>query len=286
MKKVFLSFADSKMHRALNRIKRQALNMQVYDEAIVCNETNLSSDFREKFKDKLVPGSRGYGYWCWKPQIILQTLEKLNDGDILTYCDAGCHFNERGKKRLIEYFDIVTNDKFGILAFQGIVPIFHDGRKLSDLADKKWCKGDLLDHLGMRDLNTVTNSQTIGAGIIFFKKNSETMNFIEKWIKVFSENFSLIDDTPSKSANLEGFIEHRHDQAIFSLLCKLNNVKTISAYEYWYPRKENPYIPDWSALKYYPIHARRDKTSYSKFHTLIIKITSLFKRVIRKLIHR
>ena len=70
-------------------------------------------------------------------------------------------------------------------------------------------------------------------------------------------DFNLIDDTPSKSKNLKGFIEHRHDQAVFSILCKINSVDTLSAYEYWYPSKSKG-KPDWSILKDYPIHAKRD----------------------------
>ena len=40
------------------------------------------------------------------------------------------------------------------------------------------------------------------------------------WYNI-SLNHHLIDDTPSKSPNFKEFIEHRHDQSIFSLLTKL-----------------------------------------------------------------
>ena len=38
---------------------------------------------------------------------------------------------------------------------------------------------------------------------------------------IIRHDFSLLDDTPSKSPNLKGFQEHRHDQAIFSLLFEI-----------------------------------------------------------------
>ena len=77
----------------------------------------------------------------------------------------------------------------------------------------------------------------------------------------------ILDDTPSRSRNLEGFIEHRHDQAIFSLLCIQHKVMSLSSQETWYPKRFSagqltPSIslkPDWDALKYFPIHAKRDK---------------------------
>jgi hypothetical protein len=84
----------------------------------------------------------------------------------------------------------------------------------------------------------------------------------------------LIDDTPSSSPNKYGFIEHRHDQAIFSLLCIKYKVLTVSAYEYWYPKKGSLQIiaPDWAALKEFPIHAKRDKGINSFFELVRLKV--------------
>ena len=44
------------------------------------------------------------------------------------------------------------------------------------------------------------------------------------------------------------------------MLCVKNKIKTISAYEFWYPKKNsNKLEPDWDALYNFPIHAKRDK---------------------------
>ena len=43
-------------------------------------------------------------------------------------------------------------------------------------------------------------------------------------------------------------------------LMSKNKIKTISAYEFWYPKKNsNKLEPDWDALYNFPIHAKRDK---------------------------
>ena len=77
--------------------------------------------------------------------------------------------------------------------------------------------------------------------------------------QLLSHDFSLLDDTPSKSPNFKGFKEHRHDQAIFTLLCLKYNVPTLSSYEYWYPKASSYRLkPDWNSLKDFPIHAKRD----------------------------
>jgi hypothetical protein len=244
----------------------------------------LDKEFSVRFAEKLVHGSKGFGYWSWKPQVIRQALRKLQDGDILQYTDSGCHLNPNGMKRLNDYFEMAQKNNLGILAFQLKDPDYLLPKPTVgalDLAEFKWVKGDLLDYFGVRNRLDITQTQTIGAGIIFIRKCAQSVALVDQWCAVIESSFSLIDDTPSVSANLEGFIEHRHDQAIFSLLCKLNHVDTISAYEYWYPSAVNS-GPDWGILQNFPIHAKRDKDfgAIANFSLLIQRIVSKIKRMI------
>ncbi len=259
--------------------------MGVYDQTNILTENDLNDNFKKQFIQHLTTGSRGYGYWCWKPQIILQTLADMDDGDILQYTDAGCHLNIKGKNRLEEYFEIAANSPSGILAFQTKKPdppFVYDGRNLLDLRDYKWTKGDLLDYFDVRYRDDIINTPTIGATIIFIRKCPASFIVIKQWLKTIQDNFALIDDTASASPNLDGFIEHRHDQSIFSLLCKINNIKTLSAYEYWYPSIKKHYKPDWDQLRQFPIHARRDKDygPIRNLRHLFFKIISKINRII------
>lgn len=261
MKKVFLSFADARLHRSLERIRSQAVLMRAYDEIICADETALESGFVAEFGKYLKPGIRGFGYWCWKPQIIKQALQAMNDGDLLQYTDAGCHLNPKGRRRLDEYFDLTLKSSTGILAFQAVPPDdprLPTGRVFPDLSEYRWCKGDLLDYLKVRNERSVTHSQTIGAGIIFLKKCPTTIEIVEEWQSVIRANFSHINDDPSASPNIDGFIEHRHDQSIFSIICKKHEVRCASGFEYWFPDLSG-IKPDWDALKDFPILAKRDK---------------------------
>ncbi len=268
MKKIFLSFADKRLYRAAKRIHKQATDMAAYDRVIVANEDNLDADFKEKYRSKMIPGSRGFGYWCWKPQIILQTLRVIENGDILQWTDVGCHINAGGKKRLLEYFQICADTQSDILAFQGRAPeppLNYDGRYLPDVTECKWTKGDLFDYFDIGLDTRFSLSPQIGTTTFFVKKSSASVELIQAWQNTYSTNFAYADDSPSVSPNSTGFIEHRHDQSIFSLLCKIKGVTSISAFEYWYP-KPCPQgtsivsmVPDWEALKNYPIHAKRDK---------------------------
>lgn len=268
------------MRRSLHRIESQARELKFYDELFIFDEHDLDSNFYARFSERLVHGSRGYGYWSWKPQVIHQVLSKMQVGDVLQYTDSGCHLNIKGLKRLNDYFELAEQSKSGILAFQLKPPDYSLPTPTVgalDLTEYKWVKGDLLDYFGVRNRLDVTHTQTIGAGIIFIRKCAKSVALVDQWRAVVDSSFALIDDSPSVSSNLEGFIEHRHDQAIFSLLCKLNAVDTISAYEYWYPSVDAR-GPDWDILQRFPIHAKRDKD----FGPLI-NLGILFQRIFSKI---
>ncbi len=274
-KKIFLTFADSNMANALVRINRQALKMNVYDIIILANEYNLNIKFRDKYKNYLSSSVRGFGYWMWKAELILQTLGQMDEGDLLQYTDAGCHLNIKGREKLLEYFDRVEGSRHGILGFQAIKPEFHNPKiKLPDLSEYKWCKGDLIEALGIAGRIDILNTQAIGAGIIFIKKTGSSELIIKKWLETYKNNLNLIDDSASKIPNLDGFVEHRHDQSIFSLLGKIHGIDTVSAYEYWYPSRIFPMLPDWKILNKYPIHAKRDKGIHwvKKPYALVLRI--------------
>lgn len=255
----FVSFADSRMCRSIARISTQATDMKTFDRITVLDENGLDPVFRQRFAKHLVHGSRGYGYWCWKPQIILQELERMQDGDLLQYTDTGCHLRSQGRTRLNEYFATTASHPSGILGFQCRPWRGTSAEASFLLLDRHWTKGDLLDHFKVRDRPEFTDTGTLGATIIFARKSPEVVSFFRQWLAVFEHDFSLVDDSPSRSPNLSGFKEHRHDQGVFSLLGKMNGIATESAFEYWYPSRNDPDAPDWRALADRPIWALRDK---------------------------
>jgi len=291
-----LSFADSRMQRSLDRLARQAKSIKIFNDIYLFIENDLPVDFREYFKDKLIPGSRGYGYWSWKPEVMLMVLDRIQEGDCLLYIDAGCHLNSLGKQRLLEYFKILEQEETGVVAFQAIQPsednssLVYDGRKLFDQSNYRWIKGDLLDYFGVKDNPSIVNDQAIGAGVIFIRKCDRAIRIIREWQQIIWHHFNLVDDTPSVSANLKGFIEHRHDQAIWTLLCLKHRVKTLSAYEYWYPMKNAKKLnPDWLALEKFPIHAKRDKdfgmlrNNLNIFNNLIVRFLDVLQKMLARL---
>ena len=260
MKRYFISFASPRMKSALEKIVKQSIKMNYFDDIIPYTYNDLTADFTERYHDKLHDNIRGFGYWSWKPEIIKQTLAKMEDGDQLLYLDAGCNLNNHGKDRLKQYFDMLSDDT-PLVTFINVTKdtlFFNKDIKLPDWPLKNWIKGDLIDYFNIREQNEILDQQVFFAGILLLQKGKISKTFIDKWEETISTDWSFIDDSPSKSPNLDGFIEHRHDQAIFSVLCNLYPVNQISGCEVVYPKIKGR-GSDWKKLKNFPIHARRDR---------------------------
>jgi len=258
-----VSFADSANEQALLRIRTQALETGVFDDVHTLSEQDLNREFLGRHGHRLVPGSRGFGYWRWKPQVVLQGLRGLTDGDVLVYVDAGCHINAQGRQRFEFYVNRVANSELGFLGFQARLPeppLIYDGRPLPEYLEAHWTKGDLLDRLNCRGKPWVTQTPQLGGTLLLVRADSAGVELVDDWLSIIDEDSSYVDDTPSVSENLGGFIEHRHDQSILSLLGKIKGVDTLSSFEYWYPTTDGR-REDWPALRDFPIHARRDLKS-------------------------
>jgi len=102
---------------------------------------------------------------------------------------------------------------------------------------------------------------------------------IREWSRI-SKIINLIDDSPSIIKNSNNFIEHRHDQSIFSLLCKINKVTTLSAYE-TEPLSFNEAFKNRTLYKYPIIATRGKQTTILSFlkkniYELVKLLISLF----------
>ena len=268
----FVTFGDSRLTQAHRRIRKQAEKMGVFGDRIrVFDENGLDEDFVEKMKSRLIPGSRGFGYWCWKPQVILQVMREMPEGDVLLYADIGCHLNPKGLSRLEEYRQLAI--EHGIVAFQARALGEQARQDLSQhfLPERQWTKMDLLHYFGVTDRKDILDSGQVSGGIIVVQNVARSLQIIESWVQCYYKHFEFVDDTPSKLRNFADFVENAHDQSVFSLLCKTNNVFMLSSGEYAHIRCYMPNGGDkrlwpeyWRELKRYPIHAKRDLGKYTK----------------------
>jgi hypothetical protein len=106
----------------------------------------------------------------------------------------------------------------------------------------------------------------VQAGLFIVQKNPKTVNFFENWNKVYENNINLFDDSPSISNSEDGFLAHRHDQSIFSILAKLNSVCLLP--EFLFTVNNH----NWMSLNFSPFWIMRDKDGFFKKQKLLTKI--------------
>lgn len=71
------------MSATLERLGRQAEELDFFDEITLFTEHDLSAEFTSRMGRYLTPSCRGFGYWSWKPWAIHHVLQEMEEGDRL-----------------------------------------------------------------------------------------------------------------------------------------------------------------------------------------------------------
>lgn len=215
-KKHFISFGAGIFTNQVKRVTNEASSTGWFDKVIIETPETIS-EFLEEHKEFISSNKRGYGYWIWKPYIILKELQNLNDGDFLFYTDAGAYILPHRKYRFDEYCDILRDSQCPILTFG-----------TSGFSEIKFQKKRTLKRFGLDTNESFLLSNQIESGVICIMKNDNSLKVIREWFDVaLEDNHSIFnDDGCGEEENLE-FIDHRHDQSVLSILCKYNSCPII-----------------------------------------------------------
>lgn len=257
MKINVFAFGSHHIAKGFPRFVEQAKSMETFDQINTLDQRALDVDFKKLWGRYLVKYSRGYGYWCWKPYLILKELEKLEDGDILLYSDIGCFFNPKAKAKFQEYIKRTLESETGILGVRSYEESYNTMPE-TVYYEHHWTKGDVFEYFGVQEDSEITHTTQFESTIIFFKKSDFSMKFVRDWYKAYLDDYTLATDSPSRVPNFPGFVENRHDQSIYSILAKKYNIESFSTNEI--------FQRNWNLLEQYPIWAMRDKAYPSKLH--------------------
>lgn len=199
---ICISFGNELFYGSLDRLKNNVLDFP-FTTSRFYRDTDLKKipEFWEKHSSFIENNNRGYGYWLWKSFLTLYTLREMNDNDILFYMDAGCSLNKNGISRFNDYIKKVKECQSGIVSFR----MHHK--------QKTYTKMDVLD---LFDSSNGDKGQ-IQATCYFIRKCDKTMKIVQEWYDMCC-NYHLLDDSPSIIPNDGSFIDHRHDQSIWSLI--------------------------------------------------------------------
>lgn len=254
----FVTFANTS-YMTSQRIQNQAQTFNLFTSINGKTEHDIP-EFINKHRDFINTNKAGYGFWIWKPKIILDSLITLPDNDILVYCDAGIHLNTNSNsmKRLHYYFSQLMNNKY--------ICVFPSSEKYRV---KQFTKNDAIMNY-CPELNSDTKSNPIMcyAGLMIIKKNDKCIQLIKEWLDL-CENYHFIDNSPSNEfEESPKFAGNDCDNGLFNLvLYKHKEIvtkmpeKEVNIYrnglQYHHLSKEEQLLVDWSLLKDKPFNVKR-----------------------------
>lgn len=241
----FITFGNENYYEPLKRINEQAKKIDIFTDIHIIDDKKIKEDkiFWDKHGEFINENKRGYGYWIWKSYIVNKLLLEIEDNDIIIYCDAGCEININGKERLKEYIEIVNNSKYGILSFEMV-----------GLLEKKYTK--MKTFIDLDCLSQLETNQLMATSFIL-KKCLHTVFLLNEYYNNCC-NYSLINDNYYNIKNDIDFIDHRHDQSIFSLLRKKYGTEILVDETYFGPKWEK------NKCFKYPILCTRNKKLNTK----------------------
>ncbi len=175
------------------------------DEVILYSPGDLDKNFVQK-NQNILSAARGNGYWLWKPYFVRKTLQQIEEGDYLLYMDAASVVLQDIHKLV----SCMERDEQDLMSFC-----------LPDInIEKKWTKRDAFILLGA-DTEEIVNSPQRMATFLLIKKTKKTMDFIDEYL-YYAQDERIITDLPNVMGkeNYPDWQENRHDQTIYSLLCK------------------------------------------------------------------
>lgn len=198
-RKILITYGDDLFEETKQRLVNQARKTGVFDEIIAYSPRDVSDELlhSDVWKER-----RGGGLWSWKPDLILQTMNKSDEGDYIVYCDAGCSVYKSNEWKV--FWEILNN---------------HDiiAQRIFQRTDH-WTRKEIIDEFSQNGQNWLKCYQYQATPI--FKNSAFSRMFVQEWRSLMIEKPYLakdVEDDERGNQNPE-FIENRHDQAVFSAL--------------------------------------------------------------------
>jgi hypothetical protein len=239
----FITYGNSKFARAKARILKEAEEFGEFKTVKGYGPEDLPNDFKEQFKQILSQPRIG-GYGIWRPMIIKERLDSINDGDFLIYVDAGCTLNPQGKTRLYEYINALGKSDYGILSFQMTGTHGPGGFH----AERLWTTKQIFNYFNINmDSEMAKNGQYLDT-VIIMEKNNHMKKILDIWIKSIYDNALMFTDIYN-SDQAPYFKDNRHEQSVLSLIRKKYGSMVIEGDETWmqpFGQGESLKYPFWA----------------------------------------
>ena len=191
------NYADARYKSQQELNTSSAYEFGKVDQVIEFHENDIQ-DLKEAYPQHFKI-ARGGGLWLWKPYIILKTLDRIEYGDYLFYCDSGAVFIDDLHQMIP---DMEASGKDLMVVEQPL---------LSHCFTKKEC-------YYLMGWDNYSGNQIL-SGYILMKKSAQSISYMQEWLenmkdirKAYGKKFlNEIDE-------FKDFISHREDQSVLDIL--------------------------------------------------------------------
>ena len=213
---LLVNFATPNFQKAQQFNRKTAMQIGNFDQVFCANPSLIDAQFKQEHQI-ILNQNRGAGYWLWKPYFILSKLNELSEGDLLMYTDSASHFIHSA----IPLFELPK--KYG----QDIIPFE------LELLESAWTKRDAFVYMDA-DAKGYIQSRQFLASFIVMRKSAFSIQFMKEYLH-YCTNPNILTDLENICGlpNYPDFKSHRHDQSVFSLLCKKYDLRGFRDPSQW-----------------------------------------------------
>lgn len=166
--------------------------------------------------------ARGAGYWLWKPYILAQAMAALRDGDFVLYSDTG--------------HQAVDDDPLPPLAPLLTWLAGSERRvaiaRLFGHPNAHWTKRDCFVLMGC-DEARYWGADQLQSSYVGLMVSDTSRRLVDEWLRFVCDERVVTDlDNRMGLPNLDGFVEHRHDQSIITNLIYQHDLEIPAQRQY------------------------------------------------------
>jgi hypothetical protein len=220
-------YYNESVNRLINTFKEHGGDVvHTYTEETVPFDNDDIKNYFEQYKND------AFGFYAFKPLIILDVMSKIPNGDVVLYHDAGRpEYNYSFKKDIHPLINMVINH------YQGI------GLGEGDWSHNQFTKDKCFKLMGC-DNDYIRKKTQLAANWGVFEKNPKCLLFLNDW-KKWCLNHEVIC-TSDNEQNHEGFTRHTWDQSILTNLFYLYSLKTLPYVNNGWEKDINNFIGGYS----------------------------------------
>lgn len=194
-----LTFAKGNFVVSQSHLKNHLNSIDILNQKHM-TDSDLPESFLTEYKD-ILSFKKGYGYCIWKPFIILNELNSIQNDEILLYIDS----TDLPKKPFFEEVIKNFNERDYFFVNRG----YNHGQ---------WTKRDTFVLMDC-DKPEYFNHVQLEAGIVGLRPTDFNKKLVKEWFD-FAKNKNILTEIPNTCGlpNINNFIEHRYDQSILTNL--------------------------------------------------------------------